>query len=139
MAVAPAVALLDTSVTIALTQEGRRLDLSSYDRLLISSITYAELRLGVACARSADSARQRSAALEEISALFGEGLPFDDAASASYGRILQAVARRKGEPKAHANDRMIAAVAAAHDLPLLTLNPSDLRGLDSHLLVIDAR
>ncbi|WP_366516474.1 PIN domain-containing protein [uncultured Agrococcus sp.] len=52
-------ALLDTSVVIAITQEGREYDLRRYDRLFVSSITYAELRLGVASARTAEAAAER--------------------------------------------------------------------------------
>ncbi|MBK7822205.1 MAG: PIN domain-containing protein [Tessaracoccus sp.] len=129
-------ALLDTSVLIALTQEGRTLDLGSYKRLYVSSVSYAELRLGVACASDAESAVSRYSALEDIVSLFGEGLPFDDHAAVEFGRILQAVVRRKGGPRAHMNDRMIAAIAASRRLPLLTLNASDLVGMESHLEVI---
>ncbi|HMR49304.1 MAG TPA: PIN domain-containing protein [Arachnia sp.] len=129
-------ALLDTSVLIALTQEGRTLDLSAYQRLYASSVSYAELRLGVACARDAESAVSRYAALEDIISLFGGGLPFDDHAAVEFGRILQTVVRRKGGLRAHMNDRMIAAIAASRGLPLLTLNASDLAGLERHLDVI---
>lgn len=129
-------ALLDTSVVIALTQEDRELDLRSYSRVFISSVTYAELRLGVTCARSAEMAVSRYAAFEQISSLFGDGLPFDDRAASEYGRILQTVVRRRGQPKAHVNDRMIAAIAAANGLELLTLNAADLVGLEEHLRVV---
>ena len=132
-------ALLDTSVLIALTQEEREIDLSDYERLCVSSVSYAELRLGVACAKDAESAVARYATLEEIISLFGEGLPFDDRAATEFGRILQTVIRRKGEPRAHANDRMIAAVAASRKMPLLTLNASDLKGLENHLDVVALR
>lgn len=128
-------ALLDTSVLIALTQEGRILDLSAHERLYASSASYAELRLGVTCARDAESAVSRYAALEDIISLFGDGLPFDDHAAAEFGRILQTV-RRKGGLRAHMNDRMIAAIAASRGLPLLTLNASDLAGVERHLDVI---
>ncbi len=136
MAVAARSGLLDTSVVIALTQEGRDIDLGEYEHLFISSITYAELRLGVASARSARAAISRAAALEEILLLFGSGLAFDDRAVLEYGRIVQTVVHRGGHPKAHLGDRMIAAVAAAHSLPLLTLNDADLSGLEDHLQVI---
>ena len=129
-------ALLDTSVVIALTQEGMDIAIDTYERLFVSSVTYAELRLGVACAQSAAAALARYAAVEQITSLFGEGLPFDDRAALEYGRILQTVVERKGRPKAHMNDRMIAAVAAANGLDLLTLNAADLRGLEAHLNVI---
>lgn len=130
-------ALLDTSVLIALTQEGRDIDLGAYDTLVLSSVSYAELRLGVACARSAHEAISRAAALDQITSLFGAGLPFDDNAAREYGMILHTVVSRGGQPKAHVNDRMIASVAASRSLPLLTLNGADLAGLESHLRVVE--
>jgi len=101
-------ALLDTSVVIGLTQEGRDLDLRRYSRLVVSSVTYAELRLGIARARKAEAAVSRDSAVEQISSLFGEGVPFDDRAALELGRILQTVVRQKGKPKSHVNDRVIA-------------------------------
>ncbi|WP_051298051.1 PIN domain-containing protein [Brevibacterium album] len=129
-------ALLDTSVVIALLDEGRRFELSGFERLVVSSITYAELRMGIACARTPESAMERYQTLEEVNALFGEGLAFDDEAAMIYGRIVQAVAARGGGVRAHANDRMIAATAAAHSLPLLTLDGADLTGLEREVQVL---
>ena len=40
-------ALLDTSTVIALFQEERAFNVSSFDRVAVSSLTYAELRLKV--------------------------------------------------------------------------------------------
>ncbi|MFT4136629.1 type II toxin-antitoxin system VapC family toxin [Microbacterium sp.] len=133
---APRSVLLDTSVVIALFQERRRFTLASFERVAISSLTVAELRLGVAMAGSADVARARMAALEETQGLFGTGIPFDDRAAAQYGRISAHIQRRGGDPKAHRTDRMIAAIAAAHDLGLVTLNPVDLRGTDELVRVL---
>lgn len=129
-------ALLDTSVVIALFQEARRFTLASYARVAVSSLTFAELRLGIAMAATADVARIRMAALEQAQSLFGTGIPFDDLAAAHYGRITAHVQRRGGDPKAHRTDRMIASVAMAHGLSLVTLNPGDLRGVDELMPVL---
>lgn len=129
-------ALLDTSVVIALFQEEQRIDLSSYAHLTVSSLTYAELRLGIAMAATADIARGRMTALESARDLFGPGLAFDDGAASRYGAITGQVQRAGGDPKAHRTDRMIAAIAAANDLALLTLNAADLRGLDGFVRVL---
>ena len=123
-------ALLDTSTVIALFQEERAFNVSSFDRVAVSSLTYAELRLGISMARSADVARARMAALEELQRVFGVGIPFDDRAAEWYGRITRRVESTGGDPRAHRTDRMIAAIAAAHDHVLVTLNAADLRGLD---------
>lgn len=128
-------ALLDSSLVIVLFHERRVFDLSSFSDLAISSLTYAELRLGVSMARTANIARGRASALEQAQAIFGEGLPFDDAAAQRYGMITTRASHRGGDPKAHRTDRMIAAIAAARGRVLLTLNPADLRGLDEIVTV----
>ena len=130
-------ALLDTSFVIALAQESRNFDLAAYDRVAVSALTYAELRLGVAMARTDTTARRRFTALEIVEDVFGPGLPFDDRAAMFYGRITSAIAEHSGDPKAHRTDRMIAAVAAANDLALVTLNVTDVKGLDKIVRVID--
>ena len=129
-------ALLDSSLVIVLFHERRVFDLSSFSDLAISSLTYAELRLGVSMARTANIARGRASALEQAQAIFGEGLPFDDAAAQRYGMITTRASHRGGDPKAHRTDRMIAAIAAARGRVLLTLNPADLRGLDEIVTVL---
>ncbi len=52
-----------------------------------------------------------------------ESLPFDDAAAEAYGRLRAELARR-GTPIGP-NDLMIAAIALAHDLILITHNTSE--------------
>jgi tRNA(fMet)-specific endonuclease VapC len=50
-------------------------------------------------------------------------LPFDDAAAEAYGRLRAELARR-GTPIGP-NDLMIAAIALAHDLTLVTHNTAE--------------
>ena len=90
-------ALLDTSTVIALFQEERTFTVSSFDRVAVSSLTYAELRLGISMARSADVAGARMAALEELQRVFGVGIPFDDRAAEWYGRITRRVESTGGD------------------------------------------
>ena len=47
-------AILDISVVMAFIQGERQFDLSGYEQLMLSSVTYAELRMGVACASRAE-------------------------------------------------------------------------------------
>jgi predicted nucleic acid-binding protein len=64
-------------------------------------------------------------------------LPFDAAAARSYGRIFAAV--QAGGRKARgrrAADLLIAATAAAQNLPLYTRNRNDFSGLDNIVTVI---
>ena len=128
-------ALLDTSLVIALFQERRTFALGDFATLALSSLTYAELRLGIAMAATADIVRRRVAALERAEEIFGPGIPFDDNAAVRYGLITADVQRRGGDPKAHRTDRMIAAVAASTGRTLLTLNDADLKGLDDLVTV----
>ena len=129
-------ALLDTSVVIALIQQAAPFSLASFERVVISSLTVGELRMGIAMAATADIARTRMAGLELARGLFGDGQPFDDHVAAVYGRILDRVRQRGGDPKAHNVDRMIAATAAAGGFTLVTLNLADVRGLDGIVRVV---
>lgn len=122
--------LLDTSVVI---------DLDSLDsarlpaELAISAPTFAELAAGPHAAADPDERARRQDRLQRIESGI-ESLPFDDACARAYGRVYSAVAqlgRKARGPRAV--DLLIAATAIAHQLPLYTRNPTDLRGLD-HLL-----
>lgn len=131
-------AVLDTSVVIALTQQGEVLTgLEDFDPLFVSSVTYAELHAGLSASPSVDIALRRQAALDRIGRLLGPGLPFDDACATAYAAIVRAAVAQGSSFRANQIDRMIAAVAAANGLPLLTMNAADLRGLDTAVEVVD--
>jgi predicted nucleic acid-binding protein len=108
--------LLDTSVFIA-REDGRVLQ---SDRLpeqsLVSVVTLAELQAGVLAA--ADTAtRQRRLVTAQLAAEVAP-LPIDVAAAAQWARLrvlVHEAGRRIG-----VNDLWIAAVALAHDLPVIT-------------------
>ncbi len=129
------VALLDTSALIGAV-DSETVEALPYDRLLISALTYAELRLGLVTAADTGALRHRVRRIDEISRAFGSGVPFDDACAREYERIVQAAVERGQRPRANTVDRMIAATAAAHHLPLVTRNAADVRGLDEILEIV---
>ena len=93
--------------------------------LLITAITAAELRAGVALL---PRGRRRTAIAEQIDALIDETfagfvLPFDVESSGHYGDIV-ARRTRAGAPIA-ALDAQIAAVCRQHEAPLATRNHRD--------------
>lgn len=126
--------LLDTSVVIALdgVQPG-----SLPDRMAISALTLAELTSGTyAVSEDLERARRQNR-LQRYEAEV-ESLPFDPGCARAYGRVYAAV-RAVGR-KARGSrivDLMIAATALAHDLPLYTLNPKDLHGLEQLIEIVD--
>lgn len=108
---------LDTSVVIDL----ELLDASDLPgEVSVTSITMAELAAGPHA--TGDHAK-RARRLQRAEAAFGP-IPFDAAAARAYGRIYAAV------------DLLIAADAAAAELPLCTRNADDFAGLDDLVDVV---
>ncbi|ANI93612.1 type II toxin-antitoxin system VapC family toxin [Dietzia timorensis] len=136
-------ALLDTNILIAqFSPESPRPDLTKFDDLYVSSLSYSELRFGlsVALQRSPKEYILRRNRLESVEHVFGSGLPFDDSAAEAYSEIMDFLATRtphKQSLKAHVLDRMIAATALAHNLVLVTRNVGDFRALEGLLDVIE--
>ncbi|MEO1056470.1 MAG: type II toxin-antitoxin system VapC family toxin [Actinomycetota bacterium] len=126
-------AILDTSVVIDL----ERLDRHALPaEVAITSITMAELAAGPhATADTAERARRQDR-LQRTEAAF-EPIPFDGAAARAYGRIYAAVVAQGRKARgARAVDLLIAAVAAAAELPLCTRNPDDFAGLHELIDVV---
>lgn len=122
-------ALLDTSVVIQLGVDASLLDhavFTRYDALLVSSLTYGELQAGIAHATSAEVANSRHRLLENARLVFGEGLAFDDRSAVMLHEVMSEACSKV---RRNSVDRMIAAVARAHGLDLLTLNADDLTGV----------
>ena len=94
----------------------RRLDGLRYGEVLLSAITLAELRYGVAKSRYRG---KNDKALDEF-ILPLEVLPFDEDATKSYGEIRAAL-EKAGTPIG-SMDLMIAAHAASLDMTLVTNN-----------------
>ena len=73
-------ALLDTSILIPILEPGQAPpDLSDVDEALVSSLSFAELTIGLHSATTVSVFRHRTARLAALRDLFGAGLPFNDA------------------------------------------------------------
>jgi predicted nucleic acid-binding protein len=126
--------LLGTSVAVALGE----LPLDRLpDNMAISTLTLAELTVGPYVVRDDLGRARRQNRLQ----LFESGidaLPFDPGCARAYGSVY--VATTAVGRKARGSrvvDLMIAATALAHDLPLYTLNPKDLHGLEDLIEIVD--
>lgn len=126
--------LIDTSVVIEL--EAVDFKQLKFD-VAVSAVTLAELAIGP-LAVSDHARRVRRQERVQLTESIFEVLPFDPPCARAYARIYAGVVARGR--KAHGRrllDLMIAATALANELPLLTLNPDDLRGLEDLIEVID--
>lgn len=103
--------------------------------LAISAVSLAELAAGPHATTDPAERARRQERLQLAEATF-EPLPFDATAARAYGSIYSAVAGsgRKARGR-RAVDLLIAATAAAFDLPLYTRNPRDFSGLEGLLAV----
>lgn len=128
-------ALLDTSALIGAVEASDAASLP-YDGLHIASLTYAELRLGLVTAKDVAVLRGRMRRIEEIERTFGAGLPFDDEAARAYEQIVQTAVEHGQRPRSNTLDRLIAAVAKRHGLPLITRNAVALRGLEGVVEIV---
>lgn len=127
-------AVLDTNVLVA-NSLGNYPDV---DAFAVSSVSYAELRFGLASARSRDERAIRSLRLHDVEEQFGPGLPFDDRAAFSFGVLTELLLARGRPPRGRVADVMIAAIAHSHDAVLITHNVKDFAGLEKALAVIPA-
>lgn len=126
------VALLDTSAVIDLP----RVDQSRLPaELAISAITLAELSAGPAFSSDPLERARRQARLQLVESLI-DPIPFGAEAARAYGVIAGAVIAAGRRPRRRGADLMIAATELADDMPLLTRNPEDLRGLDELITLV---
>lgn len=108
--------LLDTSVLIA-SEDGRPLDESKLpDEAAISTVTIAELHVGVLAAADLATRARRLTTLEAVSDI--ATLPIDDEVAARWAMLRVAVA--EADRRVNVNDLWIAATALVHDLPVVT-------------------
>jgi len=117
--------LLDTDVLSSLVRQrvpdGVRAGLEGAAVLYTSAVNLAEVRYGIEKAGS-----QRLSELYEVHVFpFVVVLPFDDAAAEQYGRV-RAELEARGTPLGE-TDLMIASVALAHRLTLVTGNEAHFR------------
>ena len=101
----------------------------------MSSLTFAELAVGPHATNDPDERARRQDRLQRTEAAF-EPLPFDGDAARAYGRICARVLALGRQPRSRAVDLMVAAVACASGLPVVTRNPDDLEGLEGLVEVI---
>lgn len=116
--------LLDTNICIALLKSKereliRKLRLHSPSDIGLCSIVKAELLYG---ARHSERVVQNLSLLEKFFSQF-ESLPFDDLAAEYYGSIRETLAHL-GTPVG-ANDMLVAAIAQANNLVLVTRNQEE--------------
>lgn len=128
----PPVGLLDTCVLI---------DLAAIDegdlpiRTRVSTVTLAELGLGIALAPTPEMLALRTERMLEIEHSF-DPLPFCPAAARRFTSMAKLVVAAGRNPKPRKVDLMIAAIASVNDLPLYTRNPDDFKGTENLLTMI---
>ena len=126
--------ILDTSVVIDLE---RIEPLTLPVEVAVTAITMAELAAGPHATTDPAERARRQDRLQRAEAAF-DALPFDSAAARAYGLIYSAViAKGRKARGARAVDLLIAAVAAAQGIPLVTRNPEDFGGLSSIVTIVE--
>jgi hypothetical protein len=124
--------MLDTCATIDLpTLDPARLPVE----VAIPAIVLAELAQGVAMTKDPEQIMIRSQRLADIEATFA-AIPFDREAARRYGTLIALTIAANRDPRPRRIDLMIAATAAAHQLPLYTRNPDDFKGLTNTVTII---
>ncbi len=116
--------LLDTNVCIHLLNESQSQVINNFRRhhpadIVLCSMVKAELLYG------ARRSQRREANLQLLKAFFAplRSLPFDDECAEHYGQI-HADLLTQGKPIGP-NDTLIAAIARAHDVTLITRNTGE--------------
>lgn len=112
--------------------------------MAISTITLAELSAGPHQVRGSDEQSdydehaERARRMDVLQRAENEfdPIPFDVEAARIYGRICAAVVSAGRKPRRRVADLMIAAIAAAEELPLFTTNPDDFKGLDDLITIV---
>lgn len=108
--------LLDTSVFIA-AESGRQLDVDALpDESFVCVVTVAELEAGVLAATDTQVRHHRLQTARSVAEV--QALPIDTAAASHWARMR--VLLHEAGRRVNVNDLWIAAVAAAHDLPIVT-------------------
>lgn len=126
------VGLLDTCVLIDLA----RIDDDHLPvRSRISTVTLAELGIGIALSATPTELALRSERMSEVEHAF-DALPLCSAAARRFTSMAKLVVAAGRNPKPRKFDLMIAAIASVNDLPLYTSNVADFAGLEPVLTVV---
>lgn len=132
------IALLDTNILVASKSETEPApDLSGFDDLMVSSLSWSELVMGLHTTKSLTEYKRRARRLSALQDTYGAGLPYDDDCTDTYNDLLERTGQRNGDAKAKKLDRMIAATAMAHELVLVTRNMDDFRMFEGMLEVVE--
>lgn len=125
--------LLDTSVVIDL----HRIPADALPvQVAVSAVTMAELAAGPSAATDDSERARRQDRLQRAEAAF-EPLPVDTEAARAYGRVYAAVRGHGRKPRNRFADLLIAAVALANALPVLTRNAADFAGLEDLIDIVE--
>jgi len=128
----PTRGLLDTSVVI----DHDVIDASQLpDESAISAVTLAELAAGPHATDDKDERARRQDRLQWATATW-DPLPFDPEAARMYGRMFAAARAAKQSSRSRLADLLIAATAAANNLPVYARNPDDFNALKAIVKVI---
>ncbi|MGH3448670.1 MAG: type II toxin-antitoxin system VapC family toxin [Nocardioidaceae bacterium] len=128
-----AAGLLDTSVVIDLQRLAPE---QLPEQMAISAVTMAELAAGPSATDDVEERARRQDRLQRAEAAF-DPVPFGVDSARAYGRVYGAVRKAGRQPRGRFADLLIAAVALAEDLPLLTQNAVDFVGLESLVDVVE--
>jgi predicted nucleic acid-binding protein len=126
--------LLDTSVVIDYPASAVAAQAST---AAVSTITLAELSYGLHTADPLLNAT-REQRYHWITNTF-DPIPFDTRAARIYGALCATVRAVGRDPKPRRFDLLIAAVAVALNIPLITRNAADFMGIHDSLTVIAVR
>lgn len=119
-------ALLDTSILIAQVSQSEPVpDLSEYQELTVSTLSWTELLIGVHSVQDALTYKRRQRELDRLQKFYGTGLPFTDSCAQELSLLIEEAVAQGAQAKSHRFDRMIAATARLHGLTLVTRNPKD--------------
>ena len=124
-------ALLDTSVVIDYPSASVAAQTTS---AAVSTITLAELAFGLHTSDPLLNAA-REQRYHWISDTF-DPIPFDRAAARTYGALCAGVRAVGRHPRPRRSDLLIAAVAVALGVPLITRNEADFLGIHDALTVV---
>lgn len=125
--------LLDTSVVVDLDRiPAEHLP----EQVAICTITLAELAAGPTATDDPDERARRQDRLQRTEAAF-DPLPFDVEAARAYGRVYAAARAHGRSARRRLADLLIASVALANELPVVTRNRPDFDGLDGLVEVIE--
>ena len=127
-------ALLDTSVVIDYPARAVAARVST---AAVSTITLAELSYGLHTADPLVNAA-REHRYHWITNTF-EPIPFGTHAARIYGALCATVRAVGRDPKPRRFDLLIAAAAVALDVPLITRNEADFRGIHESLTIVTVR